>query len=180
MEVSRLRQLFEYRDNDGFLIRKVGRNTGKRAGSDRVTDKDAYRVVYVEGVYHYEHRIIWALVSGSWPEDQIDHRDGNGLNNRSGNLRSASGVQNKRNTSHQKNSPGIILGVKARGSKFIARIGLNGGQINLGSFSDQFDAICARKSAEASIGFSPNHGRRRKPSALDYGEFDCLLMSRGS
>lgn len=160
MEAERLRLIFEYQPETGLLMRRVGKNAGKRAGSNRITKVDAYRVVYVEGVHHYEHRIIWAMVTGEWPQDQIDHKDGDGLNNRWLNLLPASDVQNKRNTSHQKNSPGIILGVKPRCGKFVVRIGLNGKQLNLGTFADQFDAICARKSAEVALGFSSNHGRR--------------------
>lgn len=164
--IERLRRLFLYDAENGFLYRASGKNSGKRAGSNRIGKADAYRVVYVEGVHHYEHRLIWAIQTGEWPEAQIDHRDGNGLNNRWSNLRKASDTQNKRNRGHQKNSPGPILGVKQRGSSYIARIGLEGKQVNLGSFADMFDAICARKSAELRLGYKELHGRRQSAPAI--------------
>lgn len=34
-----------------------------------------------------QHRVIWCMEHGSWPKGDIDHLDGNGLNNRLENMR---------------------------------------------------------------------------------------------
>lgn len=164
IDVDLVRSLFNYDPESGVLYRRKGRNAGKRAGSMRVGNKgDAYRLVYVsrDQGHVYEHRLIWAMVTGKSRFGQIDHRDGDGLNNRWSNLRAVSDVENKRNRPRQRNSPGIILGVTPRGNSYLARIGLNGKYIDLGLYDCQFEAVCARKSAEARLGYSENHGRSR-------------------
>jgi len=155
-----LKLLFSYDPVSGWLYRKTGRNAGKRAGSGRVGNKnDAYRIVYALGAHHYEHRLVWALMTGESFFGQIDHIDGDGLNNRWANLRVVSDVENKRNRPRQKNSTGIILGVTPHRGGYRARIGLEGNYMDLGTHRCQFEAICARKSAEARLGYSQNHGR---------------------
>ena len=43
------------------------------------------------------HRVAWALITGSWPENEIDHKDRDGFNNKWENLRSATSQANKFN-----------------------------------------------------------------------------------
>lgn len=44
-------------------------------------------------------------------------------------------------------------------NKWRARIMVDGIDIHLGHFSDKFEAICARKSANNKYGFHENHGK---------------------
>ena len=98
------------------------------------------------------HRIIWAYHYGAIPSNlQIDHIDGDRVNNTIGNLRLATHSQNKSNNKRAyRNSKSNILGVywATRDKKWSAEIKLNGKTIRLGYFVNQEDAIAARKTAE--------------------------------
>jgi hypothetical protein len=78
---------------------------------------------------------------------QVDHRDGDGLNNRrSTNLRLATRVQNQSNRGpHKNNKSGGRKGVKWRplSKKWWAYITVNRHQISLGYFSNPNDAAAA-------------------------------------
>lgn len=80
-----------------------------------------------------------------------DHRNGNGLDNRKGNLRLSTSQQNAHNRKHpQKNNKLGIKGVCWRKDvrKFQAQIGFNGKVIYLGCFNVLGDADSAYRIAE--------------------------------
>lgn len=70
------------------------------------------------------HRIIWKMVHGEDPVE-IDHRDGDPLNNRLRNLRPATRLQNMRNTRRRPGASGY-LGVTRRGRRWTAKISVGG------------------------------------------------------
>jgi len=73
---------------------------------------------------------------------QVDHRDGNGLNNQKHNLRLATNKQNARNSKKPKGEfTSKLKGVgRSRKSKWRARITVNGRDIYLGTFHTEIDA----------------------------------------
>ena len=88
------------------------------------------------------HRIILQCPDGF----EVDHCDGNGLNNTNDNLRFATLSQNQRNRRVQKNNSTGVHGVtfdKSRG-RYRARIQTDGKRINLGRFSTLSEAKNAR------------------------------------
>lgn len=109
-----------------------------------------YIRVSVKGHKLYAHRVIWFLVYGKWPDDEIDHIDGNSLNNRLHNLKVVSHIENGRNQKIHKNNKSGQSGVyyHKQSKKWKANIGVNGKQIQLGYFKDFESARKARKSAE--------------------------------
>jgi len=133
----------------------------KIAGSLAKTVKE-YRTVSVAGQKYFVHQIIWVLVYGESP-DEIDHIDGNGLNNQLLNLRSVSRVENCRNQRlRTTNTSGVVgVGWKKSRKKWRAYIMIEGKQTQLGSFSKKEDAVECRKKAEEKHGFHPNHGSIR-------------------
>ena len=93
------------------------------------------------------HRVILSRSLGRplLATEQVDHIDGDGLNNRRANLRLATPLQNARNQKMYKNNTSGYKGVfwsKSR-SRWVARIGLNGKRICLGYFKQPEAAYSA-------------------------------------
>lgn len=103
LTAEQARMLFNYDDLAGVLCWKNKRSNvqaGRAAGTLIKARYTSYLQVVIEYEKYLVHRVIWLLVYGAWPINQLDHRDGNGLNNRLVNLRQASSSENVR---HRKN-----------------------------------------------------------------------------
>ena len=61
--------------------------------------------------FHLGHRLAWFMVTGSWPEEEIDHEDTIRHHNQWTNLRPASHTNNIYNRQVQKNNTSGIKGV---------------------------------------------------------------------
>lgn len=85
------------------------------------------------------HRFILSANAG----DAVDHRDGDGLNNQKANLRLATALQNSRNQRRRADNRSGFKGVKANGTKWMARIRTKGDRIFIGNFSTKEDAARA-------------------------------------
>jgi hypothetical protein len=103
----------------------------------------AVRSKYINGKYYHitMHREILMLYNVKAPFD-IDHKDGNGLNNQKYNLRAATRSQNQANRGLNKNNSSGYKGVYFQRSamKFKAQIGYKGEKIYLGLFEDPINA----------------------------------------
>jgi hypothetical protein len=88
------------------------------------------------------HRVLVSAPQGY----EVDHIDGDGLNNRSGNLRIASHAQNMLNLRRSKKNTSGVHGVGWDPSvgKWRARIGLGGKNFHVGYFATADDAKRAR------------------------------------
>ncbi len=88
----------------------------------------------------YMHRVIINLDRGD--KTQIDHKDGNGLNNQRDNLRTCTPSQNRINRIAPTNSTSGLRGVtwsKGR-KKWVAQIKIDKKTVNLGGFTSKEDA----------------------------------------
>lgn len=133
---------------------------GRFAGQEAFTAlKDGYRrgLLFRQSVF--AHRVIWKLVTGV-AADEIDHIDGNRLNNRWKNLRSVPSGFNQRNSSRRSDNTTGMTGVVRRGERWIAQIGLGGTTVHIGVFDTMRAAVFARKEAETTHGFHRNHGKK--------------------
>lgn len=82
------------------------------------------------------HRLAWLFETGTWPDQQIDHINGNPADNRIDNLRQATNTQNQYNRGANKNNTSGYKGVcwdKPRG-KWRAQIVLNRKSVFLGHY----------------------------------------------
>jgi hypothetical protein len=106
---------------------------GKPAGS---IFRHGYRMVCLRKRFFMAHRVIWAIIKQEDPlETQIDHINGNKLDNRIANLRKAT---NKQNACNQKAVKGYHFNKRRR--KWIAGIGCNYKNITIGYFDTEEQA----------------------------------------
>lgn len=160
---ARLKDLLHYDPETGnFTWRQVrgGKLPGDIAGSVcRARGKD-YRRIRVDDELVMAHRLAWLYMHGVWPDDELDHEDGDGLNNRIRNLVPAGRQENNVNASRRSDNksghPGVHFHKRIR--KWAAALGA-GGKIWLGYYDKLEDAIAARKAAEAEHGYHPQHGK---------------------
>lgn len=109
--ISQVNERFAYDPETGVLrwrSRGPKRRPGCAAGS---IDKDGYVIVGVEYQRYRAHKVIWLMMTGEWPAEEIDHRNRSPGDNRWSNLRAASSQQNKINRVVAKNLSTGILGV---------------------------------------------------------------------
>ncbi len=84
-------QLLSYDPETGILRRK---SNGKVAGG---VTSSGYITVLVNGRRYLAHRVIWLMLYGEWPPEQIDHINRIRHDNRAVNLRAVSHAENMGN-----------------------------------------------------------------------------------
>jgi hypothetical protein len=94
-------------------------------------------------VQEFMHRTLLGLER--YDGQQVDHRNGNGLDNRRFNLRLSTKAENGRNRGPNRNNTSGYKRVcwHAQRGKWLASIQLDRKQINLGLFTDPVDAAIA-------------------------------------
>lgn len=114
---------------------------GDEAGATMNT-KHGRRLIKVKGKVLYAHHVAWFMHYGYWPKNEIDHINGNGLDNRIINLREATREQNSRNRKpHSKTGNGLKGAFQIRGeTRWFAQIRFNGKQVCLGRFATENEA----------------------------------------
>lgn len=161
IDVARSRELFFYSKITGKVTRRqpvrgvsIDAKVGSIKESGAKNSKRIYLRVSVDGQLIYLHRLIWVWVTGEQP-DEVDHKDGNGLNNKWENLKnvphSANGKNQKIHTTNTSGTAGVCY--RKDSGKWRARIMVDGRMISLGAFTDKAEAITARQAAEAQHGF---------------------------
>lgn len=149
-----VRQILDYDPETGILTWKWrsdlracdnARLAGKNAGC--LNENGYFHIIINKKSYKY-HRIIWLHYYGEWPYCEIDHIDGDTINNKIINIRSATRTQNRQNKGIQKNNTSGFKGVsfKKAHNKWSSRISVNGRRVHLGYFDrscDAYNAYCA-------------------------------------
>ncbi len=141
------------------IIHRGRAGVGRKSGSASIYGRRKYLRIFFNGRLEMAHRLAWLYVYGDWPNGEIDHIDGNGMNNRISNLRDVTRAENRRNVSRYKNNTSGVTGVSFGGNRWFAYIEIYGERKQLGRFINHWDAVCARKAAEYQHGFHVNHGR---------------------
>ena len=149
---AELKNLFDY--VDGQLVAKT--NCNKRKAGDVLGS--AYEKGYVKGRVNQRlyrvHRLVFLYFHGFMPP-QVDHIDGDRMNNKIDNLREATSTQNNQNRKATSSSgvKGVVWHKQSK--KWVASICINRKSVHLGSFLSIEDAA-----------FAANKARQ-----LEHGEF---------
>jgi len=160
LTLSHLNKLFYYDGRN--LIRRVARG-GQKVGdvAGNVSKTRGYRRITVDRKTYSVHRLVWFMVYGKWPDNEIDHINGVRDDNRIKNLRDVTASINLRNQNIYDNNSSGITGVcwhKAT-EKWQARIYLNGKRKHLGLFDCKYRAASTRMFAqEIDGGYTSRHG----------------------
>jgi len=147
LTAMRLRSLIRYDPETGLFTNLVTRGSRAIAGAIAGSpDADGYLQIKIDGENLKAHRLAFLYMTGEWPVDLVDHRNGVVSDNRWDNLRNATPITNSQNKhkAYSSNELGI-LGVsydKAR-CKYIAQLAIEGRQTNLG----RFDTAAAAEAA---------------------------------
>jgi hypothetical protein len=139
---ERLRELFHYDKITGHLVRAIDRVWVKKGRRVCCQNEFGHITVQVDGGKYLAHRLIWKIVTGNDPVDQIDHKDGDPTNNAWDNLREATRGQNNANSKLRLTNRSGVKGVwfVARVNRWRASVTMDKKTYNLGYFKSLDDA----------------------------------------
>ena len=155
---ARVRELFTYDLETGVLYWANPVSSKVKAGDVAGCEKsdgvgNRYWVVKIDNVQYRRSRVVWAYVHGVDPGCEIDHWDRDSLNDRIGNLREATRVQNAINRVCPKlvyhNLPQGVRPKRKHGKfvGYIAQVERAGKRRQLGPFATPERAAEARVNA---------------------------------
>ncbi len=146
-DIAKVRAALDYDPNTGLFTWREGRRrphqiaTIERPGG-YLGIKLGYRIIAA-------HRLAWFHFYSEWPDQVIDHIDGNPMNNRIQNLRDVSrsvNGQNQRKATAQSQTG--LLGCHPHRTKFAAQIKVGGRQRHIGLFHSPEEAHAAYLTAK--------------------------------
>lgn len=149
LEPEYVRSLLHYDPLTGEMWWRVNKGSKVRAGSPAgFRPKDGYRRIMIDGKNYVGTRLAWVIMTGRWPDGDVDHRDGNQRNDTWFNLRDAPHPANLANAKVRSDSVSGMKGVRRRGNRWHAHIKI-GRQIHLGTYATKAEAAAARARAAA-------------------------------
>jgi hypothetical protein len=150
-EISYIREVFTY--SEGVFFWRVSPSPNAQAGAlagYRHKKSGRWRIKVFDRT-HYRSHLVFAWKWGRWPQGQIDHQDGNQVNDRWENLRECTPSQNRANVgvmaSNKSGLKGVVYRPNHLGMKpyYEARIRKDGKRHHLGCFktaAEAYEAYC--------------------------------------
>lgn len=164
---EQIRTICTYHPDTGVFARVLRKTPfGEWVNCFRVpksTTAYGYLQMNVNGWPYLVHRLIVLYTLGYFPLEDVDHIDGDRLNNRWSNLRLVNRQENLRNCGVRSDNTSGQVGVsfaKDRRS-WHAYIGDGDERTSLGHFKTFDEAVAARRGAERILGYHTNHGARQ-------------------
>jgi len=159
LTADRIRELLRYDPATGVFTWKVERRRGpnnsyvfaKPGEAPGSYNAKGYWQIGVDGRNYGAHRLAFLYMTGEWPKDQVDHRDGDKANNRWANLRDATPSQNMSNRSAHANNRLGVKGVYRKGNGYAAQIYVNRESIYLGTYPTLQEAVAIRNAAASDL-----------------------------
>ena len=143
---EKLKSIVNYDPQTGFFTWRAnlanGFQAGERTGYLNKSRDGYYLETMVFGVRYRDNRLAFLWMTGAFPPNHVDHRNGDSQDNSLGNLRAATSSQNAANSKLSKLNKtgfkGVSLGKHAK--RFRASIKVDGKFIGLGSFDTAIEA----------------------------------------
>ncbi len=147
-------ELFAYKPLTGELVWLKAPSNRVRVGTPTgSTHMQGYVSTRVNGTSYLTHRLVWAWLHNQDPKNfQVDHIDGNRVNNTWQNLRLATAAQNSFNSKTRKHNTTGVKGVRLLPSgRFQVRIRKAGVTYMLGTFATAEQAADAYEKAAVQL-----------------------------
>lgn len=163
-----LKQLITYNRKTGQVIR-----VAKISSSGTINECDPFVPKSITPYGYYQlsilgrpyplHRLIFLYMKGRFPKEDVDHKNGDRLDNKWSNLREVTRHRNLKNVGIRSTNTTGHIGVHLRADtgKFHAYINHKRIKYSLGDFSRFEDAVKVRQQAEKEFKFYKNHGKRK-------------------
>jgi len=143
MEPKETAEILDYLQKKYSYDPVSGNISNKHSGRivSGVKQRNGHLRMHVLGRQHQLHRVAFALSSGRWPHDQIDHANLDKTDNRLENLRECNGSQQQWNSpAYKRRGEALPKGVYRVGNKYKASVTVSG-------FSTPDEAKAARDAA---------------------------------
>jgi hypothetical protein len=144
---QRLRELLDYNPTTGIFSSRRAKSKLKIGGVAGATHRQGYTLIGVDGERFRGCRLAWLYMTGEWPDQHIDHINGDPTDDRWNNLRECSRSENMANaTLLRGNNTSGARGVSwnKRLEKWHARVNFEGKLHHCGYFDDFDEAVEAR------------------------------------
>lgn len=184
-EIELIRQIISYDpmtgaltwlDRPAHLYRDTVRSTAAEKAAffnARHSGQPAFKSRHSAGYYFggifrlkiYAHRVAFALYYGRWPNGDIDHINGDGLDNRISNLRDVPHAINQKNQRLKSRSSILPVGVSyvrtgKRLKRYHAHATVDRKKLSLGYYRTVEEARNARQEFSLNNGFTKRHGQK--------------------
>tara|TARA_R100001244_G_scaffold123667_1_gene93353 strand:+ start:652 stop:1152 length:501 start_codon:yes stop_codon:yes gene_type:complete len=144
-----IKSKLEYNPEEGTFIWLASSGRAKKGYFAGGETGNGYKRILINKKSYLYHRLAWVYMTGDWPVEQIDHINGDGLDNRWINIREATAQQNMFNRPKNKENKSGHKGVcwNKEVKKWHASININRKLVHLGDFLDIEDAAIAYRLA---------------------------------
>lgn len=119
-----------------------------------------YKRVSINGERYLLHKLAVMYMTGEYPNEEVDHADGDTSNNSYLNLRNVGKSENRKNLKLYKTNTSGVTGVHQKEGKYYAQIRVDGVTHFKGYFCSVEEAIQARNDMNSQFKFHENHGKR--------------------
>ena len=140
-------------DFERGLLYWVKPRKGKKEAGTFKSALNRHTVIYKNKV-HLRYRILFALFNGYWPFGEIDHIDGNSLNDSISNLRDGDRKLNAKNTKIRSDNKTGMAGISFHQGKWRVRLSNK----HIGSFEKKSEAMAVRLKVQLEEGYTQRHG----------------------